>query len=391
MQFKDPWGQKMAAVDRAHTELCAAQANLLQAVTDLEQFEGAPDDPEIVALGTQLAARYGESPGTTDEWVRVGRALRDLPAIGAAHREGHLSWGQVRPLSRFATPETEEALSVSAQHERPSKLWRQAHRNQRAENQKTAQSDHQSRRVWMRWDQDRTFLELYAELPAEQGARVERALVRRAEDVVLEEDPPPFDRGGARLADALVDLVTSSGNRASTDTLVLHADARVLWGGNDPGLLGETDSGIQMTDEAIRRLACDSRVEWVAERDGRAVGIGRQSRVVPGWMRRQLEHRDPECRFEGCGRKKWLVIHHLIPWARGGPTNFNTLIRVCSFHHRQLHEGGWTVTGQPDHRLRFHDPGGRVLGRRNPVPKRDVEPTLGSWNGGSTGWRTSTE
>jgi hypothetical protein len=167
----------------------------------------------------------------------------------------------------------------------------------------------------MGWNDDRSFLQLYAELPAEQGARVEGALLRRAEEVVLEEGPL-LDRGG--LADALVELVTSEGGQPPTDTLVLHADARVVTEERDPGLLGETGSGIQLADETIRRLACDAKVEWVAEADGRAVGIGRQGtggagmdappagaprpRVPVRWMRTDEVAGHPPHRPLGPGR-----------------------------------------------------------------------------------------
>ena len=348
--------ESLARVDRAHERLCAVQSELLDAVASLAELEEDAQEP----ITTWLAARYQEGSATVDHWVRVGEALRELPAIHQAHREGHLSWDQLKPLTRFATPETDEALSVEAPGISPSRLWRQAQRHRRAEVQEEAESDHQMRRAWMGWNDDRSFLQLYAELPAEQGARVERALVQRAQEVVLEDGLPLYDRAGARLADALVELVTSEGGSSATDTLVLHADARVVL--EQPGHLGETESGLQLTDETIRRVACDARVEWVAEADGRAVGIGRQGRVVPGWLGRQVRHRDPECRFDGCGRKKWLVIHHIVPWARGGPTDIDNLIRVCTTHHRRLHEGGWKVTGHPDRHLRFHDPGGRVLG-----------------------------
>ncbi len=358
MRFEDRWEELVGAIDRAHAQLCAASVDLVDAVAALKEFEGDSEDD----ITTWLAARYGASSATAAHWDRAADSLSALPAIREAHRSGRISSDQLKPLLRFATPETDPALAQEAPTRSPAKLWRDAQRHRRAEIQDQAHSDHQLRRAWMGWNEDRSFLQLYAELPAEQGARVERALTQRAQEVVLEDELPLYDRAGARLADALEDLVTSSGHRAATDTLVLHADAQVLMGGGDPSLLGETGSGIQLSDEAIRRLACDARMEWVLETDGRTVGIGRKSRVVPGWMRRHLEHRDPECRFEGCSRKGWLVIHHIVPWARGGRTDLANLIRVCLFHHRQLHEGGWTVTGNPDGRLRFHDPGGRPIG-----------------------------
>ncbi len=359
----DRWEELVSSVDRAHARLCAASAELLEAVSALKEFVEDPDEPEE-PITTWLAARYQEGSATVDHWDRVGEALRDLPAVREAHREGRISWDQLKPLARFATPETDQAHAQQVPGMSPSGLWREAQRHRRAEVQKEAENALQLRHAWMGWNDDRSFMELYAELPAEQGARVERALAQRAQEVVLEEGLPLYDRAGARLADALVELVTSEGGQAPTDTLVIHADAQVVLGQASPDdlHLGETEQGIQLSDHTIRRPACGARVEWVAEAGGRTVGIGRQGRVVPGWLARELRRRDPECRFDGCSRTRWLVVHHIVPWARGGRTDLDNLIRVCTTHHRQLHEGGWKVTGHPDRHLRFHDPGGKVLG-----------------------------
>jgi Domain of unknown function (DUF222)/HNH endonuclease len=357
----DGWDELVADMDHAHADLCAASARLLEAVSRFQDFVADSEGEEPIT--TWLAARYRESSATVAHWDRVAEALRELPAIKDAHREGRISWDQLKPLIRFATPESDHHHATEAQGVGPAKLWREAHRHRRVEVEKEAETDHQLRRAWMSWNDDRSFMELYAELPAEQGARVERALAQRAQDVVLE-DGPVMDRAGARLADALVELVTGSGAKPPVDTLVIHTDAEVLLGNGGAHSLGETGDGIQLPDEAIRRVACDPQIDWVLESGGRAVGIGRKGRQVPGWLRRQIEHRDPECRFTGCSRTGWLVIHHLVPWALGGHTDLDNLVRVCTTHHRSLHEGGWKVTGHPDHHLRFHDPGGRPSGSR---------------------------
>jgi len=43
----------------------------------------------------------------------------------------------------------------------------------------------------------------------------------------------------------------------------------------------------------------------------------------------------------------------VIHWALGGPTNLDNLIMLCGFHHRLLHNDGWTIDGNPNHELRF--------------------------------------
>ena len=47
---------------------------------------------------------------TAREWIRVGKALTDLPLIGAAFKDSVISYSKVRALTRVATPETEAGL-----------------------------------------------------------------------------------------------------------------------------------------------------------------------------------------------------------------------------------------------------------------------------------------
>jgi hypothetical protein len=325
-------------IEDEHARLCAASAGLLDAVGALDEAEPWPDDPEV-SLQSSLASRFSVSSATASEWVRVARALRSLPAIRAAHAAGQLSWDQLRPLTRFATAETDAELAAWARPIGARRLYDEARRHERAR-RKDFESDRQLRYLRTWWDPDRRFLNLEGSLPAEQGARVEAALERRAEEIVLE-DGPLYDRRGARLADALEELVSSSGERVTPATLVIHADAEVLASRTVPGRvhLGETESGTQLSDEAIRRLACDARIEWVLESEGRTVGIGRRGRAVPGWLMRQLRHRDRTCRAPGCDRTRWLHAHHIRHWADGGGTDLENLILLCGTHHRRRHEG----------------------------------------------------
>ncbi|HEX5018646.1 MAG TPA: HNH endonuclease signature motif containing protein [Actinomycetes bacterium] len=32
-----------------------------------------------------------------------------------------------------------------------------------------------------------------------------------------------------------------------------------------------------------------------------------------------------------------------MPWAAGGPTDLTNGLLLCRHHHRQVHEGGWTI------------------------------------------------
>ena len=56
---------------------------------------------------------------------------------------------------------------------------------------------------------------------------------------------------------------------------------------------------------------------------------------------RQLKYRDRECTFPGCGARRFTQAHHIVWWERGGATDLDNLVLVCSFHHKLVHEYGW--------------------------------------------------
>jgi uncharacterized protein DUF222/HNH endonuclease len=365
----------IAVIDRTTAAIAAASALCLEAVA-------ACDDQKLwkrdgaTSMSSWLAARYGLAWGTAREWVRVAGALRRLPRIARAYAEGLLSWDQLRPLTRFATPKTDEAWAERAPGRRPAGLWREARRHERAR-VRDAERAHRDRYLWLSWDHERPVLWLEGMLPAEEGERLEAALSLRAGQIPP--DPEASEPPAARLADALVDLaVATNGDRAPASTVVIHAGAEVLTG-EEPATgpwLAETQGGQRLCSEAVRRLACDGAIEWVLESGGQPVGIGRRDRAVRGPLLRVVHHRDEgTCRFPGCERRRWLHAHHLVHWADGGGTTLDNLVLLCHAHHRLIHEGGWRTSGHPGRDLRFHDPTGRRLQRV--VPRsRDDYPNL---------------
>jgi hypothetical protein len=147
----------------------------------------------------------------------------------------------------------------------------------------------------------------------------------------------------ARRADALVALASDRvAGDADPDraTVVVHASAEALMGGDAPGTGGaEIESGPAICAETARRLACDARIQMVVENaSSEVIGLGRMSREPSRWMLRQLRYRDHSCRFDGCGSRRHLHAHHITWWERGGRTDLDNLVLVCSFHHKLVHE-----------------------------------------------------
>jgi len=253
----------------------------------------------------------------------------------------------------------------------PAQLWSEARRRERRSREEAA-DDAKLRYLWMGWDEEQRFLHIEGLLPAEQGAVLERALERPAEDVEVEEGVR--DPQGARWADALVELACSGSGGAAGPCVVVHTDVAVLAaepeGGTPP--LAETEFGVRLANETVRRLACEATVDWVLEAGGKPIGIGRRSRNVPVWLLRLLRHRDRGCRFPGCEHSRWLKAHHIHHWGRGGPTDLDNLVLLCQAHHRLVHEGGWSIRGRPADMLRFHDPGGRARPTTPPPERTDL-------------------
>ncbi|MDQ3979406.1 MAG: HNH endonuclease, partial [Actinomycetota bacterium] len=125
--------------------------------------------------------------------------------------------------------------------------------------------------------------------------------------------------------------------------------------------------------ETARRLSCDARVAVAASNaDGRPLGVGRTRRTVPPWLLRILRKRDGGCRFPTCTYTRWAHAHHLVHWARGGPTDAENLILLCGRHHRLVHEEGWRIRGHPDEEVTFVRPDGRPLPTGPPALRPEV-------------------
>jgi hypothetical protein len=218
-------------------------------------------------------------------------------------------------------------------------------------------------------------------LTPELGAIVMKALEAARETLyrhdhdrvvhTLPADPPTY---GQQQADALGLLAETAlhhgmdpGTPAEHYQVVVHVDASVLADADAPGQ-SVLEDGVRVSAETSQRLACDaSRVIMEHDADGHIVGVSARTRTIPPALRRALAHRDPGCRFPGCGLRQ-IQAHHIVHWAHGGPTTLANTTSLCRRHHRAVHEEGYTVTRLPDGELEFRHPYGRVLENVPPPP-----------------------
>ena len=111
----------------------------------------------------------------------------------------------------------------------------------------------------------------------------------------------------------------------------------------------------------VKRLLCDCSLVTVAEDDdGNPLDVGRKTRTVSTPLKRALYARDRGCTFPGCHRKRYLDGHHLRHWVDGGETSADNMTLLCTYHHRQLHEGGFSIVREEGGTLRFVTADGRI-------------------------------
>jgi hypothetical protein len=340
-----------AAICRLASRIHALRYELLVLVREFDDRMGWAKW-SFPSCAEWLSWRCSISLSAAREKVRTAQALRDLPEISLAFREGRLSYTKVRALTRVTAVHDESSLlryALGATAPQVEERCRQIRNVQPS-------SVHDARRVWdtrslSSWrNTARGTLNLHAELPIEFGGLVMQAIERALEreevaDGVADASSTSFQ---AQQADALVAIIrtyldggaaasadSDSGSIADRYQVVVHVDEAALHGG-----VGRADVPI----ETIKRIACDSSVVVVTEDErGAPLNVGRKHRTVSTPLRRALWARDRHCTFPGCHRTRFVAAHHVHHWVEGGETSVDNLVLLCSHHHRLLHEGGYRI------------------------------------------------
>jgi hypothetical protein len=180
-------------------------------------------------------------------------------------------------------------------------------------------------------------------------------------------------------ADVVVDLLTgvrAEGERAVPEVCVL-VDYDTLRDGLHVASTCEASDGESLPVDTLRRLSCDANlVPIVMSGEGEALAVGRQCRTATRAQRRALRAMyrtcaHPQCRmeFDACR------IHHVVFWFHGGVTDLDNLLPLCEIHHHLVHEGGWTLTLQPDRRTVWRTPDGSTYFDGITIDRRPREAT----------------
>ncbi|MBI4701317.1 MAG: HNH endonuclease [Deltaproteobacteria bacterium] len=317
----------------------------------------------------QLArCRLGLGMRATRERVRVGRALRALPAIEQAWLCGKLSFSRVREVTRIATPD-DEILWLRRARELPMRMLEQGVAEAGGAEGPNGQGAEPAQ---VRWRSPEA-VEVRLVLPAETWALVQRAMegARRGSEASLS-DAEALE---AVAREALARQAQGSDAAAEPERTVVLYECRQC---------GQTEletgaGAVELTPQAAARLGCGAQVRDLAT-EGRAVQRGGP---LPAAVRRAVKLRDRcRCRVPGCSRRRYVDVHHIAPQAQGGAHSRANCLTLCSTHHALLHEDRLRIEGDADGELRFYDATGALIGDAlaggaGPMPMTQC----GSWAG----------
>ena len=345
-----------ALVDRLHRDISRLQRELLDALTALEDTGSwIEDGAHDMAHWTTM--QLGVSRWKAERWLDSGRALRTLPATAGAFERGELGIDKVVELTRFAEFDDEDALVRWARTVSSGAIRRIGDLRAREAVQEETVAAERERWLEYRYADGGRRFRLDAELPGAAGAVVANALDRLGDQIPVMPDEGSRRLVGARRADALVALCsTQLADDADADraTVVVHVELDALLDGDGNA---QIEDGPVIGGTTLHRLLCNARMQTVVEHpDGTVRELGRLSREPAPWMMRQLRHRDGTCRFPGCDTRRFTQAHHIDWWSHGGRTELDNLVLVCAFHHKLVHEHGWTLTRDADGELAWTPP-----------------------------------
>lgn len=121
-------------------------------------------------------------------------------------------------------------------------------------------------------------------------------------------------------------------------TLVVHLESSDSSWASIPGVEAPVSATV------ARHTGCTGTIQRVFTEQGRIVGMTVSDRIFTPYQRRAIVLRDKECLIPGCHvPASWCEIHHVIEYARGGPTSTDNGVPLCWWHHRSLEFSGWEI------------------------------------------------
>jgi 5-methylcytosine-specific restriction endonuclease McrA len=272
----------------------------------------------------------GFSKSRTDDFIRLARQLDNLPAVREAVARGELGYTKARELVSVATPETQDTWLKVAKGTRK-ELIREVKKAKRAARVDPGQGEllPSSPPVVAPRELPVCFrMNLTPEQETRRAALVER--LHKLGGV-------PTDRAELML-EALAALLETKelqgqkcprGHLPSRPPVQIHVHEDAETG----RMTVQTNAGERELSRAeTERMRCDAAV---------CEHGGRNTTTIPPRVRREVLARDKHsCQAPGCGRTRFLEVHHIVSRQQGGSNQPDNLVTLCASCHRLWHEQG---------------------------------------------------
>ena len=338
-----------------------------------------------------LTARVDQTRGRCGADVQVARALRSMPVVEAAFREGRIGRAKVDLLVETRTPDIaevfadQEAWLVSevadlrvTDANRFLRAWQQAARLYVGSIDPDEPVAESAPRVAVSLAQtfDGRFV-LDGEMDAEHGAIVRGAIDAEVDEMyrvgvfTADDGLTPAERRGQ----ALVQIVTRKGHtgmrhgrpRPSVEVI---CDERTLQGlpiEDEQDMnrrVCELADGTLLPPASLARLLCGADLHrLVISADGEVLDAGKDIRLANRAQRRALRFRHARhCAFPGCDAPiDRCEAHHVEEWdpdptSPRGRTDMTNLVPLCRHHHHAVHEGGFDLVLEADGHVEIRRP-----------------------------------
>jgi hypothetical protein len=363
-----------------------------------------------------VSLHAGVSASHAQALVLMAQRAGEFPSVMDRFRAGRLSEDQVRPIVRHVPAGYDTSTANIAEHMAVSQLERvmrsyafdnqpdtatdstEGDQDDDDESANATQSDddddglrreqarHESQFASFCHDTQAGLWRLRAALSPEQGEIIATALKVFRGELFNRGEKATWHTALVHMAETAMAAHGEAGDRKGADRyqVLLH-----LRGDQLDDLTTTTPKpreayfhlGPTVSQQLARYMSCDASVRLIINRDGRATSVGRKHRSVPDHTRLAVETRDGgACVIPGCTATRGLEVHHLRHWEDGGPTDTHNLACVCGAHHRAIHRGEITISGNANipGGLTVTNRWGRPFTAQPPKPPPTPPPT-GTW------------
>ncbi|MGU3647082.1 DUF222 domain-containing protein [Microbacterium sp. C23T] len=185
----------------------------------------------------------------------------------------------------------------------------------------------------------------------DRGPRFVDADTEAASDEAAERvgDPRTVDQ---KRHDAFASILTAAAGAAATPTLggaaptlIVTTTAEDLAAPGGVAFVESAGGPVPVPASFARHVGCHGTIHRLTlTGTGAITALHIEDRVFNHWQRKAIGARDGGCIIPGCTvPAAWCEVHHVIDWAKGGPTTVDNGVLLCWHHHHGIETSGWEI------------------------------------------------